>query len=627
MRKGGEDFCPAHLNPKRAAAQFPLGKLKKAAARQMRRPPDRFVQEGWDAEPLSRIMEEFDVTQPTASRWRQWVEYQEALREAGEFQEKHGRVFLGGLDDLPKNHWEWGEEHIDTLVDGFLEFRPKYFQDRGKQYTTPPHQERWARSIFRVLVLGERSVILAPVRHGKTELLTQICIFLWMLDPNIRVLWVSATTKIAKKPVAKMRAVLMQNERLIKDFAPEGTFVPPLRDPRSWGSEEFTLATRTDFNVSGPNVLAFGRDGTILSMNADIIIVDDIESKGSVTQKAIRDETKEWWVTQLGSRIEEHTGLFVIGSRQHPDDLYGTLIADPGWDVHVEKAHDPACDIREEKEHVDCMLWPEYRSHKWLMAQKREADKYSPTYFDMAYQNVSRSEGIVVFPEEVVRGCVSLDYAAGSLPKRPKESGALELVAGLDPAISGFQAAVLLAYQTEPELRIWLVDLENTLGGGVGAAATLMDKWSEKYGVHYWVVEENLLGQVEKYQEIRAVKARRGLMVQNWRTDRNKNSQHYGVTSLATLFNEKIMVLPYATPESRDLSDKLILQLSGWDESNSRSKSRSGMKDDLVMALWFAWDPIRRARQDYNTERGADYGGYDATDFDVAPWDTLDYAV
>ena len=274
-------------------------------------------------------MEEFGVTQPTVSRWRQWMDHQDAVAELQRFQERHPNAHIGGLEDLPKHHYEWEEKHIPTLVRGFLEFRPKYFQDKGQPYSTPKFQQQWAESILSSLVTGARNVILAPVRHGKTELLTQICIFLWMLDPNIRVLWVSATSKIAKKPIQKMRQVFMQNQKLIDDYATEGTFVPPLRDPRSWGSEEFTLNTRTDFNISGPNVLAAGRDGTILSLNADIIIVDDIESKSSVTQLAMRQETKEWWVTQLGSRIEEHTGLFVIGSRQHPDDLYGTLISDP----------------------------------------------------------------------------------------------------------------------------------------------------------------------------------------------------------------------------------------------------------------------------------------------------------
>lgn len=612
-----------HLNPAGPAGMGLEGRVSASGKRQMRRPPERYILEDWRDRPTGEVMAQFGVSQPTASRWLKWMQHQDRLGELAQFREENPNVHIGGLEGLPKHHWEWEPKHIPTLIEGFLEFRPRYFLDKGEPYVTPGFQQNWASSILSSLVSGARNVILAPVRHGKTELLTQICIYLWMLDPDIRVLWISATEKIAKKPIQKMRGVFMQNQKLIDDYAPEGTFVPPLRDPRAWGSSEFTLNTRTDFNVSGPNVMAAGRDGVILSLNADIIIVDDIESKSSVTQLAMRQETKEWWVTQLSSRKEEHTGLFVIGSRQHPDDLYGTLVSDPNWNVIVEKAHDQTCDIREDKEHTECMLWPEYRSHRWLLAQKQDADKYSPTYFDMAYQNITRSKGTVVFSEEDVHACRSPKYSAGTVPRSREGEGSVELVAGLDPAISGYQAAVLLAYQTSPELRIWLVDLDNTEGGGVGAAAQLIRRWHEKYGVTRWVAEKNLLGNLSEYKEITDYTTPHGIIVQNWRTDNNKNSQFFGVTALASLFTGRNIILPYADSDSKTLTDVFVSQLVVWDEGNSRNKNRTGVKDDLVMAFWFAWDPIRRARQDQTVEAVISHDGYDGFGFDYAPWEEL----
>ena len=43
---------------------------------------------------------------------------------------------------------------------------------------------------------------MAPVRHGKSKLFEHLCMFLWLLDPNLRVLWVSVTSAIAEKPGA-----------------------------------------------------------------------------------------------------------------------------------------------------------------------------------------------------------------------------------------------------------------------------------------------------------------------------------------------------------------------------------------------------------------------------------------
>ena len=48
-----------------------------------------------------------------------------------------------------------------------------------------------------------------------------------------------------------------------------------------------------------------------------------------------------------------------------------------------------------------------------------------------------------------------------------------------------------------------------------------------------------------------------------------------------------------------------------------------GFKDDLVMALWFAWDRVRRANMDSDADAGVDFGDYPALDFGIAPWDEM----
>ena len=91
-------------------------------------------------------------------------------------------------------------------------------------------------------------------------------------------------------------------------------------------------------------------------------------------QPASRNNTKNWWTTTLGSRKEEHTAI-VIGSRQHPDDLYSALLENEAWETIVEEAHDSMCmkPELEEDEHVDCMLWEGKRTFKWLMNRKRDS--------------------------------------------------------------------------------------------------------------------------------------------------------------------------------------------------------------------------------------------------------------
>ena len=110
-------------------------------------------------------------------------------------------------------------------------------------------------------------------------------------------------------------------------------------------------------------------DRSVLSRDCDLIIADDIEDHSSTVQPAARHNTKNWWTTTLGSRKEEHTAMVVIGSRQHPDDLYSALLESEAWETIVEEAHSSECTLPPEdvEEHTECMLWTGFRSHNMLL--------------------------------------------------------------------------------------------------------------------------------------------------------------------------------------------------------------------------------------------------------------------
>ena len=56
-----------------------------------------------------------------------------------------------------------------------------------------------------------------------------------------------------------------------------------------------------------------------------------------------REQTRQWWTTTLSSRKEEHTAIVIIGSRQHPEDLYNFLLENPQMHKIVEEAHSTEC--------------------------------------------------------------------------------------------------------------------------------------------------------------------------------------------------------------------------------------------------------------------------------------------
>src|SRR5690606_35765052 len=156
-----------------------------------------------------------------------------------------------------------------------------------------------------------------------------------------------------------------------------------------------------------------------------------------------RESTREGWTSQLESRKEEHTGLFMIGSRQHPDDLAGHLLDNDEYEAIVETAHDEACDKPRGREHwdeqVDCMLFPEVRCVGGLLPQQRAAETAGGAQiYGMVYLNRASAGGCQVVTAEKIHQCRNPQRTVGQIPAE-----ATRLVAGLDPSGVGYQAAFL----------------------------------------------------------------------------------------------------------------------------------------------------------------------------------------
>ena len=99
-------------------------------------------------------------------------------------------------------------------------------------------------------------------------------------------------------------------------------------------------------------------------------------------------------------RKEEHTAVVVIGSRQHPDDLYNHLLESDNFTSIVETAHNLECEVPEhtKKNIHDCMLWPNKRSFKWLMSRLHSAESTGGRQtFEMVYYNQAYIEGTQIF--------------------------------------------------------------------------------------------------------------------------------------------------------------------------------------------------------------------------------------
>ena len=521
-----------------------------------------------------------------------------------------------------QENWETPKEAVKSLEE-FTKFRDRYFlTETGEKYETADFHIKWINSILDAIDNGKQQMILSPPRHGKTDLLTHFAVWQICKNPNIRVMWVGGNEEIAKNAVGAVLDHLENNEQLILDFCgPGNTFQPKVRSGKSWSSGQFTVATRNVTGIKSPSMVAVGKGGKILSRDCDLIIADDIEDHGTTIQPSAREQTRQWWTTTLSSRKEEHTAIVVIGSRQHPEDLYNFLLENPEMETIVEEAHDSLC-VKPETEvekHKKCMLWASKRSYKWLMSQKNNADTTGGrAIFEMVYLNKAFVEGITMFSSEEVDQCRDVNRVIGHIP-----SGT-HLIAGLDPASTGFQACFLWAANPETGM-MYLVDIENEEGGGVIQARKSIKKWYEMYGLSHWVIEENGFQKaIRQDVELKNYSARNGIHLEGHQTQRNKYDPIYGVGSMKQLFEQSLISLPYGNTESETKSNIYRRQLIYFSSAASRASKAKSYKSDVVMASWFPMRVVRRLGKERMAEIGYEYtpsfGEWDISEVNEAPW-------
>ena len=533
------------------------------------------------------------------------------------------RMFAAYKEDMAvaieQEGWVVPEEATKSLK-SFSKFRKRYFlTEKGVPFQTAPFHTNWIKNILKAIKEGGQLQILSPPRHGKTELLIHFCIWEICKNPNIRIMWVGGNEDIAKNSVASVLDQLETNEKLVEDFCgPGGTFKPATRTGKSWSQTGFTVATRTVSGIKSPTMVGIGRGGKILSRDCDLIIADDIEDHSSTVQPSAREHTKNWWTTTLGSRKEEHTAIVVIGSRQHPEDLYSSLLDNQAWQNIVEEAHDSNCNIPIEdvEEHYECMLWSGFRTFKWLESRRQDSMTTGGLQrYEMVYLNKAIAGGLQIFNPDLIENCKVYDKFLGVVP--PKSY----LVAGLDPAATGYQAAVLWAVTYDP-FHMQLVDIDNQHGGGIDQALRVIQEWKERYDLYHWVIEENNFQKaIRQDTRIKEYCNTRGVILEGHETYKNKWDPQFGVTAMANLFEDGKIILPYGNPESQVKVDQYKKQLVYF---ASKGQKKNKTVSDIVMASWFPMKVIRRisktsyASMEYDYEPS--YSGFEETDMNEAPW-------
>ena len=517
-------------------------------------------------------------------------------------------------------------ELLTSAVRAYSVFSRRFFTLEGTRPLIEDFHTRWITAFIRAWATGAKQMILSPPRHGKSEMLIRFCVWMIVMFPNVRIMWVAGNSDVAELMIGAVKDHLTNNEPLVAATLPPGAGYRPDRESgRPWSKSEIKIKQMNIVGQKSSTMLALGRDSEILSRDIDILIVDDLESLKSTREPAQRRRAKGTFA-EIGTRKTEQACWLNICSRQHPDDVPNSLMKGndtQAWRIMVDTAHaecdlDP--DVIEGHDENGCVLFPRVRSYRWLMEKKQEMDTLGiPGAYDMRYLNKPVPETGLVFFVDTIREHLdrSRDLGIEELP-------AGTLVAGLDPAARATQAAFCWHWAA-PSLS--MVDLVTQEAGGFAGAHRIMRQWHTAYGLNHWFYEDNSQ-QIEFFKDPRTIQLANelGLIIKPTTTGMNKQDPELGISSMAPWFHDGTIVLPYGTHAARTKVNAYLRQLEMWTTDGVlRGKGR---KSDIKMAAWFPFPSIIKWRAQDRTLNVAEnpessYPGISS--FSQAPWGETGY--
>jgi hypothetical protein len=554
------------------------------------------------------------ITQAMASvnrnevTFRQWTMKDEDFKARADKARLEGKGVKADLKNLKDISFEqFSEEFLDT----------KLF-DHHKDWVDliEGREPRWLHpSMVYEPGAANRVLINVPPEHAKSTVITiNYVTYRLAVDPNVRIIVVSKTQGMARKFLSAIKTRLSHPNwiKLQTAFGPNGGYKA---DSQTWSADMIYLGSGRDSGEKDPTVQALGFGSQIYGARADLIILDDVvmNSNAHEWEKQI-----EWLQKEVITRLGRHGKLLIVGTRVAPVDLYKMIRDGQQWTGGKSPFTYfamPAVLEFDEKPQGWKTLWPwtdrpegdkdeanaEGLYPKWdgpsLFTRRSEV---APSVWAMVYQQEDVVED-AIFAPAAVAGCVNGMRKRGPLkpgaPGHPKHLESAYTVIGLDPAMTGNTAAVVLTYNRQDSM-IYILDCVNMTDPTPMKIRALIEDWVQRYKPQEIRIEINAHQKAYALDDdLRNWLSMYGCQLNSHFTGKNKWDTSFGVASMASLFgslrdgrfqDNNSIELP--SNEGSEGLKALVQQLITW-KPDSRNPS------DCVMALWFAVIRVRELMQ------------------------------
>lgn len=439
------------------------------------------------------------------------------------------------------------------------------------------------------LPLGSILLCLMPPEHGKTTMAENRFNEDLARKPDWRITVASESQGIARKILSRVRNRMEPNGPTPAYVSRWGPFVPQRgsggRDvSQPWSQDMFNVFKKREHDERDYSMQALGVGSSIVSTRCDHLHCDDIQSVKSHTPGKT-DRLEEWLRQDALSRPGEHGKTTICGTRVGEDDIYERLESDDELiESGILKVVKFPAIITDYDTGEQRPLFPERYTMEQLERQKRKAGQEA---WDRNYmQNPGASkQGNGTFAREDIERCYDSNI---SLEHRPT-SGSTVYVA-LDPALGSKNCVI--AVEVTPDGKLIVRKIRERTGlqrnEEIMAELEAVISWCNHTAQVTDVVVESKNFQQGLSRDDRLIEMRNryGFRISEHLTGINKYNEDIGVPSMATAFIRGEIVLPWAGDDlTREEIGELTKQLEKWRPGARGSR----LRQDRVMALWFAW--------------------------------------
>lgn len=264
------------------------------------------------------------------------------------------------------------------------------------------HQEwcRWATSQD----TSNHQLTLLPRDHGKSRMIAFRVAWRITRQPDVRILYISATSNLAEKQLKFIKDLLTSN--IYRRYWPE-MIKENENDRERWTSSEISVdhPKRKEEGVRDPTVFTGGLTTGLTGLHCDVAVLDDVVVPENAYTEEGRDKVERQYslLSSIeGADMEE----WVVGTRYHPNDLYAKMLEmeeevynKEGQVIHTSPVYDTfERKVEDVGDGSGVFLWPRQQREdgKWfgfdagILAKKRAKYIDKAQFYAQYYNNPNR---------------------------------------------------------------------------------------------------------------------------------------------------------------------------------------------------------------------------------------------